>query len=358
VTTGASVLDPGATTRLSAAVTSVLPTTLQWYLNGVALTDATTSTYTIANFSASAAGRYSVTATNEAGSTVSANLSVTAPLLNRGRLINASVRSQVRTGDATLIVGVTLGGNGTGGGKPIVVRAVGPTLATFGVTGTLSDPMITMYDATDAVVAQNDDWAGTFDFGSIGGFPFSGTHPKDAAIYNPSATNGRLTMHVTGKPGDAGMVLAEVYDATAPADFTVFTPRLINCSVRSFSDVGDNVLILGFVVDGSTPEKVLIRAAGPTLSAAPFNISGMLADPKLEVYKGSAKLAENDNWEDNGAGPAMNSAFASVSAFTFRPGSKDAGIVLTLPAGSYSALVRGVNDTTGIALVELYELPQ
>jgi hypothetical protein len=223
--------------------------------------------------------------------------------------------------------------------------------------GALPDPMLELYDVGGAKIDENDDWQGVFDFGSIGAFPFAGAHPKDAAIYNPYARSGSQTMQVIAKPGASGLVLAELYDATGGAKFTAFTPRIINCSTRSFCDTGDNVLILGFVVGGDSNAKVLIRAAGPTLGAAPFNISGVLTDPKLEVYAGNTKLAENDNWEDAGAGNDLRAAFQSVSAFGFRAGSKDAALILDLPPGLYSALVRGVNNTTGIAIVEVYELP-
>jgi hypothetical protein len=323
----------------------------------VAISGATDTVYTISNFGLANVGNYTVKATNVFGTSTTAAATVVGTPYTHGRIINASIRAAAHSGDATLTVGFTLGGNGTGGDKPIVVRAVGPTLTAFGVGGALDDPMIELYDVGGAKIDQNDDWTGVFNFSSLGAFPFAGAHPKDAAIYNPYARNGSQTMQVTAKPNASGIVLAELYDATAASNFTVFTPRVINCSARTASGLGDDVLTLGFVVDGDTPVKVLIRAAGPTIGAPPFNVSGVLADPNLEVYAGKTKIAENDNWEDNGVGQTMRDAFQSVGAFGFKAGSRDAAIILTLNSGSYSALVRGVGDTTGVAIAEVYELP-
>jgi hypothetical protein len=110
------------------------------------------------------------------------------------------------------------------------------------------------------------------------------------------------------------------------------------------------VLIAGFVVAGQTPVRVLIRAVGPTLGA--FGLTGTLADPKLEVFRGDAKVAENDNWD-----ATAGATFASVGAFAFGAGSRDAAAVVSLSPGAYSAQVSGVGNTRGIALIEVYELP-
>jgi len=347
----------GGTATLSADATSPIAQSYQWEFNGQPIAGATSATYSISGFDVTKVGTYSVKATNYFGTVTSVAAGIDAPLNHDGRIINASVRTPARTGSETLIVGFSLGGDATGGDKPIVVRAVGPTLATFGVAGALLDPMLELYDVGGAEIDENDDWQGVFDFGSVGGFPFAGAHPKDSAIYTPYAHNGSQTMHVIAKPGTSGLVLAELYDATKAANFTDFTPRIVNCSARAFSGTGDNVLILGFVVGGDATAKILVRAAGPTLGAAPFNIAGVLADPKLEVYTGQTKLVENDNWEDGNAGSTLRSAFQSVGAFDFGAGAKDSAVILTLSPGSYSALVRGVNDSTGVAIVEVYQLP-
>ncbi|MSU50005.1 MAG: hypothetical protein EXS37_13125 [Opitutus sp.] len=272
---------------------------------------------------------------------------------NPGRLINMSIRTNAGTGDNTLIVGVGLGGAGTSGNKAVLFRAVGPTLAAFGVGGALADSVMTVFQGT-AQVAQNDDWAGGFDFGSVGAFAFSGATPRDSAIYNGAIASGSYSIQIAGKNNGTGVALAEIYDATPAAGFTSSTPRLANVSARTQVGTGDNILIAGFVVGGGSPVRVLVRAVGPTLGA--FGVGGTLVDPKLEIFNASAaKVAENDNW---GGTADLKTAFASVAAFALSAdGSRDSALVATLQPGNYTAQITGVNNTTGVALVEVYELP-
>jgi len=267
---------------------------------------------------------------------------------NPGRLVNMSIRTNAGTGDNTLIVGVGIGGAGTSGDKAVLLRAVGPTLAAFGVGDTLPDSVMTVFQG-QTPIAQNDDWAGGFDFGSVGAFAFA-TPARDAAIYNSAAPSGSFSIQITGKNNATGVALAEVYDATPTAAFSASTSRLVNVSARTQVGTGDNILIAGFVVGGSTPVRVLIRAVGPTLGA--FGVGGVLLDPKLEVIGGAARVAENDNWNLPDA-----ATFGSVGAFALTPNSRDAALVVTLQPGNYTAQVTGVGNTTGVALVEVYELP-
>ncbi|MBI5692384.1 MAG: hypothetical protein HZC55_20065 [Verrucomicrobia bacterium] len=148
-----------------------------------------------------------------------------------------------------------------------------------------------------------------------------------------------------------GKVLAEVYDATPTATFSASTPRLVNLSVRK--NLGSGVT-MGFVLEGPGPTTVLVRAIGPGLSA--FHVPGAASDPQLALYDSkSAKLGENNDW---GGTPELASVFAGVGAFTLPSTSKDAALVATLLPGNYSVLVTGVNGTTGIALIEVYEVPK
>jgi hypothetical protein len=286
-------------------------------------------------------------------------LSVTArdPNLNNdpGRLVNMSIRTNAGTGDNTLIVGVGLGGGGTSGNKAVLLRAVGPTLTAFGVGGALADTIMTVFQGS-AQIAQNDDWdaiAGAT-FGSVGAFGFAAAS-KDSALYNPALPSGSYSIQIVGKNNGTGVALAEVYDATAKEAFSTATPRLVNVSARTQVGTGDNILIAGFVVGGSNPVRVLVRAVGPTLGA--FGVTGTLADPSLEILNSSAvKVAENDNWSGTSE---LKTAFASVAAFALTADtSRDAALVATLAPGSYTAQIRGVNNTSGVALVEVYELPQ
>jgi hypothetical protein len=267
-----------------------------------------------------------------------------------GRLVNMSIRTNAGTDDNTLIVGVALGGAGTAGNKAVLLRGVGPTLGVFGVGGALVDPVMTVFQGTRQV-AQNDDWDATAgaNFAALGAFAFNAAS-RDAAIYNSALPTGSYSIQILGKNNGTGLALAEIYDATPDAGFTATTPRLVNVSARTQVGTDENVLIAGFVIGGQSPVRVLLRAVGPTLTA--FGVGGVLADPKLEIYRGTSKVNENDNWD-----AATAATFASVGAFNFTAGSRDAALVATLPPGSYTAQVSGVGGTTGVALVEVYELP-
>jgi len=152
------------------------------------------------------------------------------------------------------------------------------------------------------------------------------------------------------------MVIAEVYDATPGDVFTATTPRLINVSVLKRVGAG-TTLTAGFVLDGSSSKTVLVRAIGPTLGLTPFNISGVMADPKLELFDNAtgAKINENNDW----AGTATLSAgFTSVGAFPLANAStKDAALLVTVAPGQYSVQVTGADGGGGIVLVEIYEVP-
>jgi hypothetical protein len=183
----------------------------------------------------------------------------------------------------------------------------------------------------------------------LGAFPFTSTQSKDAAILTSSSI-GAHTVHING---GSGVALAEIYDATS--SMTTTTPRLLNVSARSQVGTGDNILIAGFVIGGSTPRTLLIRAVGPSLAS--HGVSGVLADPQVSLCALSTKIAENDNWGDATNAAQIVTTSAQVGAGALPTGSKDAVILTTLNAGVYTVLVSGVGNTTGVALVELYEVP-
>lgn len=323
--------------------------TYQWRKDGANIAGATSATLTLSNLTAASAGSYSVVVTNPQGSATSSAVALTLVSASEaGRLVNLSVRTNAGTGDNTLIVGIGVGGAGTSGNKAVLLRGVGPALTAFGVGGALADPVMTVFQG-QTQVSTNDDWAGGFDFASVGAFAF-GAGARDAAIYNNALASGSYSIQITGKDGATGIALAEIYDATPSAAVTATTPRLINVSARTQVGTGDNILITGFAVGGSTSARLLIRAVGPGLTA--FGLGGALTDPKLEIYSGATKVSENDNWS---AGDAA--AFTSVGAFNLPANSRDAAIIVNLAPGTYTAQVSGVGATTGVALVEVYQLP-
>ena len=164
---------------------------------------------------------------------------------------------------------------------------------------------------------------------------------------------GAYTAQVSGTNGSAarGVALVEIYDAnTFPAD-----RRLVNISTRGNILSGEHTLIAGFVISGTEPKQVLIRAAGPGLGL--FNVAGILADPMLTVADGTgATVVANNDWGTNINSIDIAQSATKVGAFPFSAASKDAAVLVNLKPGAYTALVTGANGSTGVALVEVYEV--
>ncbi|MEO6244071.1 MAG: NHL repeat-containing protein [Opitutaceae bacterium] len=268
---------------------------------------------------------------------------------------NLAIRSRAGAADKTLIVGFQIGGLGSSGAKPILLRAVGPTLAQFGVTGTLADPSLQLYSGATKI-DQNDNWDGNSQIAAlsaqVGAFALAGNTSKDAALFRPNFSAGSSSVWVVGGVGDTGIALAEVYDATPDNAFMATTPRLTNVSARSEVGTGNDMLFAGFTIAGTGFKTVLIRAVGPSLDI--FGVTGTLANPRLDLFSGATKIFDNDDW---GGDERMTSAFASVGAFALPAASRDAALLVTLAPGSYTVQVSGVGNTTGVALVEVYEVP-
>jgi hypothetical protein len=307
-------------------------------------------------------GPYTCTITNSAGSvtTVTAYLNVTSTN-NVGHLINVSCRSLVGSGADELIAGFAIGGIGATGSEPVLVRASGPALTQFGVTGTLADPELQLFNLSSgsSLVAANTGWGGdaaTSNAAALAG-AFAWTDPTsaDSALVETLAA-GPYTANISGASGDSGVALAEVYDETPAGAFTPSTPHLVNVSARAAVGTNGNILIAGFVIGGSTPKTVLIRASGPALDQ--FGVTGTLSAPELQLFgvsSGTATLmATNDEW----AGDAeISTVAAEVGAFAWTdPASADCALLVTLYPGAYTANVTGINGASGVALVEVYEV--
>ena len=272
------------------------------------------------------------------------------------RIANLSILTTVTADDPLVIIGTVVGGTGTSGGKPLLVRAVGPSLAPFGVGDVMPDPRLELYSGA-TVVAANDNWGGAANlraaFTQAGAFGFLSTEAKDAAVHEGALPTGGYTVHVTGVGGAAGAVLIELYDGTPAEGFTPTIPRLLNVSVRKSIPAG-GLLTAGFVITGATLKQVLIRAVGPALAAAPFNLAGTMADPKVDLFRGSTVMAANDNW---GGAADLAGAFTRAGAFALPASGKDAALLVTLPPGAYTAQVAAVGGAGGVVIVEVYELP-
>ena len=267
---------------------------------------------------------------------------------SNARLQNLATRGAV-TADSPLIAGFVA----TGGNQRLLVRGVGPTLAAFGLAGALADPQISLFPAgITTAVAANNDWTDAAAFAAAGAFSFPAGSKDAALVFNTPATTGGFTAVVSGVGGTSGVGLVEIYDMASGAP-AAGAPRLINVATRG--DVSAAApLIAGFVLGGTEPRRVLIRAAGPGLAA--LNVAKAMADPVLTLYRGATLLAENDDWSRSRNSAAVAATAVRAGAFAFADGSLDAALLVTLAPGAYTAVVTGVAESSGLALVEVYDV--
>jgi hypothetical protein len=369
-------VNEGASATFSVVVSGTAPFTFQWLKGSTAITGATTGNYTIAATTTADAASYKCTISNSAGTVTTNSATLTVNSTSSGgtsgggstgggtsgggttgggtttpaaQIVNLAVRTQIGGAAGTPITGFVL--TGSGAGKRLVIRAVGPTLTQYGVSGVFADPKLQLWSG-GVMLAENDNWKATdsTNFTSVGAFPLT-IGSADAAIVT-TLTAGAYSTPVSGPAGTTGVVLIECYDASTSDTST----QLVNASARALVGTGDNVLIPGFVITGTGTVDLLIRAVGPEL--VNYGVSDFLVDPQVTIYTGSTVVASNDNWTDGGHAAPIVAAASKVGAFPLTAGSKDAALVVSLPAGAYSAVVSGVGDTTGTALVELYVVPK
>jgi hypothetical protein len=289
---------------------------------------------------------------------------------------NISTRSFVQTGDNVMIGGFIVEGTQS---KRVILRAIGPELSQYGVSNFLANPTLELHNGNGTLIASNNDWQQTIIGGIITsdqvseilGSGHAPGDPSESAII-ANLPPGRYTAIVRGATptptptptssatptptatpvnNTTGVALVEAYDLS-PSLHSI----LGNISTRSFVQTGDEVMIGGFIVQGTQPKNVIIRAVGPELSQ--FGVPNPLANPTLELHKGNALIASNDNWQHTIIGGIItqdqvqdiqNSGHAPTDA-------SESAIIANLPPGNYTAVVRGVNNATGVALVEVYDL--
>jgi len=254
-----------------------------------------------------------------------------------GKALNISTRGKVGTGEDVLIAGFIISGSDA---KRVIVRAIGPSLSNSHVPDPLADPTLTIYDSNHVVVASNDNWRDT----QQAEIEASGLAPQndlESAII-VTLPPGAYTAIVSGKNGGTGNALAEVYDLDQTHSV------LANVSTRGFVGTGDDVLIGGVIIGSGEPPLMVMRAIGPTLGSQ--GVAHPLQDPNIELHDGNGTLiGSNDNWKDTQP--------TAIKATLLAPAdNREAVIVASLAAGNYTAIVRGNNSTTGVALVEAYRI--
>lgn len=248
------------------------------------------------------------------------------------------------SGDNALIGGMIATGTSS---KKVIIRAIGPTLNDFGVTGALQDPTLELYQGS-TLLTSNDNWRLSLQQAEIQNSGFAPGKDAESAIIATLTPNQNYTAIVRGKDGSTGVGIVEAYDLDPGA-----ASKLGNISTRGFVDVDDNVMIAGLIVSpgSGTSTKILVRALGPTLGDV--GVPGFLANPTLDLVNASGTvIRSNNDWKDD---PPQ---LALIEAAGLAPGHlEEAALVEMVPPGQYTAIVRGSGRTTGVGLVEAYNIP-
>ena len=256
------------------------------------------------------------------------------------QFLNVSTRVLVGSGDNVAIAGFIVTGSEA---KNVIIRAMGPSLTGAGISNALQDPMLELHDSSGALIASNDNWKDTqqAEIQASGLAPADDRESAIVRILSP----GAYTAIVRGKDGTGGIGLIEGYDLGPSAD-SIFA----NISTRGFVGTGDNAMIGGLIVggNGGGVNVVIARALGPSLSNA--GVQQALQDPTLELRDQNGVLIDsNDNWKDRQQALIERQNLAPTD-------DREAALLDVLPAGAYTAIVRGKNDATGVALVEFYNI--
>ena len=249
--------------------------------------------------------------------------------------VNVSTRGKVGTGDNVMIGGFVIEGSAP---KTVLITARGPSLAAFGVTGALPNPMLQLFSG-QTQIAANDDWGTAPNVPEIEPAWIAQRHPLESAILT-TLDPGAYTAIVSGVGGASGVGIVEIFESDR-ADVP-----LVNLSTRGQVLTGDDVLIGGFIIQGTTPKTVLVRARGPSM--IPFGVANALANPRLQLFSGQTQVAASDDWSSQvDAGAIVATGLAPTSPV-------ESAILITLMPGAYTAIVSGVGGSTGVGIVEVF----
>lgn len=362
-------ISAGSDTSLLAGVDSgTTAVSLQWQklVDGVwtNIEGETSATLRFASLQGYQSGSYRLVATAAGLSSNGETIVVeaTLPTNSDARFSNLSSRALCLTGTNNVVLGFVVSGTGN---RRLLVRSVGPGLEDYGVGGFMSAPSLTLLrkgsgESAYSALGSNAGWessglttelsaafAQTYAFALKSG-------SADAAMLS-SQDEALYTAQTDGADGGTGVVLTEIYDATEGEN----PSRLINLSTRAWVGTGDGILVAGFAITGTEAQTVLLRAVGPGLEA--HGVDGILSDPNITLYRisgdGSAEaILENDDWSMAANKTDLVQATTATGAFALVEGSKDGAMLVTLSPGVYTAEIRGANEGTGVALVELYEV--
>lgn len=350
----------GSTVTFTSTVKGTEPYTYQWLaLDGQALPANTTApTLVIANFDTANLGEYQLRVTSPSG-TVLSNVVRTrygTSIMQLPYLANISGRAYVGTGDETAIAGFSAKTYFGAGGVSALLRGAGPALSGYGIQAFLPNPTINLYNAASQRIGNNDNWGGSAElqtaFATSGAFPFA-IGSNDAAMLS-TFRNVASSVQLVDQGNASGVGLVEIYRLpdSGLAEF-------LNLSLRARTSPGERVATAGFVIVDpqgfGRPLRLMLRVVGPTLANS--GVAFPLNDPVLTLYKSTGEvIATNNNWSDNANSAALATTATQVGAFSLPTGSKDAALLLDVPAGVYSIQATNAAGTpdTGVTLIEIY----
>jgi K319-like protein len=333
------LVDLGAGATLNGTVNAPGGATVQWKLYsgpGTATFGNANTASTSVSFSQS--GTYTLELSADDSVHTVAWDAVVITVMPQSRMANISTRAAVGVGENVSIGGFIIQGTSA---KQVLIRALGPSLSSAGVQGVLVDPTVELHDPSGNLLLSNDNWKDT----QQQAITASGLAPGDdreSAILSTLAP-GSYTAIIAGKNSTGGIGLIEVYELQQSG------ARLANISTRGFVGTSDNVMIGGLILKGTASARILLRAIGPSLGNA--GIQNPLLDPTVDLFNGQGtKIGTDNNWKD--------SQQVAIQATGLAPSNDlESALLVDLSAGSYTAVVAGVNSTSGVALIEAYNLP-